>query len=650
MDVPSHQIADGSDEQLSQSQLAAAHERRRILRDAGAVLDAGGTLEVAASAARTSTATLSRLLAIAHRDLPVHAPHRQKAAHLLMMPLVDLAPKVSGGRPDRWESFAQLDAVQRKLAALYLATVRASSESMTHGRHTGSVRLALERFAEEVECPEPLRALLRSGRHPAALRRFLGRITTDVEQRFRGSKHYALHSVSQTRDNTIALPDGRRVPNRAGFLIEFDDMSVNQPFWSEGPEGVILSRQGLYARDVRSRRWLGFELIARPREAYRAEDILRFIRRLMQRYGKFPVLRLEKGVWHSKSIRGFEVTPTGDINDVALVRAGMQDEERQLLQDGLRGIGIEIHYVSTAHQKGGLEGGFAELQRVIGTYTTEFANIGAHAGEFEAAARQLRRARAGSAHPGDLGFAHIDALGERIEQAVAFANRRVREGRKTADEIWIEDEEQFRPTALSERDLAVFLPHITEVTIRELKVSCTVRGTEFEFRAREFAQLGNGFRVVIRFDPGEPGLGAAVYNREGSTLRNHGGWCPGEMLCWAAHEIPAPEYHVRDAATAAPLGEARSIQEIYYPGAVNAGRGIQKLQLKDITGAVRTFASILGRPGDAPARTLTARTGTGRSLEASTRVEASPAEPVTKPASPAEPVELPYHVRKLLAD
>ena len=608
----SHIIPDGSG--LTDSQRTEAQRNRTILLDALPYLLAGATQAETARAIRTNPPKLCRLLALS--DLGLKASDADRCQQLLAGPLSTLAPQRAPGRESQWTLLCELPAVQQKLTHLYLSTIGASGEAMTHHRHTGSVALTLERFAEEPECPRELAAVLARGSQPKPFLQLLGKITTDHEQRVRGAKKMALHGATARRDQTIALEDGRRAMNRAGFIWSLDDMSSNHPFTFPQPDGTDgLSRQGLYAWDVASRAWLGFDLVARPREAYRAEDILRFLRRLMMTRGKPAVLRLERGIWHSNAIKGIT------LDDVPVqdggTRPAMDADEKARLQDGLAAIGIQIQYVHNAHGKGEIEGGFRYLQTIVATYAPQYVCIGRHAGEFEAGAKAVRRVRAGSHRAVDLGFATMGQLGDAIERAMQFHNRR-RVGRDhTPEEIWSKDTAAHPLPSLTEKDLAAFLPTIREATINGLRITCQVDGVPHDWRAEKFADLGNGYRVWIRFDPSEPTLGAAVYNREGDTLRNHLRLGEGHWITWARWEMPAPQLHYKGDAEV----EAIDMEAHYGVGTRDEGLGIRKKQEASINKWVRTVGRITGLPGQPRVASASQRDGTGQVLDVSTAAQ-----------------------------
>ena len=510
-----------------------------------------------------------------------------------------------GGRPPSAEQ-----AFQSKLREIYLATVGAGSANMTRGRRTAKMALAMQSMAEEPECPKELAARLRRGKYPVCLLRFLKRITPELENRLRGPKHFQLNGLNSRRDQTIRFEDGTRGEMPAGFKWVFDDMSSNQPFYAVmGKEGaapaaqVLFSRQGLYAIDERSLRWLGKMLVARPREAYRAEDILRFLRSLMQVYGKPDLIVFELSVWASRKIRGFRITETQAVIEEEFDRPEMVATERQELQQGLEAIGVRLLFAHSAHGKI-IETAFNYLQDVLAVKTREFVNVGRHAGEFESSAKRVRQVRSGRG-PGELGFAEMSELSERIDQAFGFINGRANSRGEVPDEVWSADcgcgtctDEHGRTRTdtgkrplpeLQPDDYAAFLTETRERSIDGGRVTCEVDGCKHDFRAPWMIELGSGFRVYLKFDPMEPTLGAAVYSRETGPANIHG-WKRGKFIGWAVWEMPGPAADV--------IGNVRGVErgpveEFYGPGAFDNGDNLRRKQNK----VVATAFSALPRPG-----------------------------------------------------
>lgn len=578
-----------------------ALRRLRLVQCVRAGTDAGQSTAKACAAAGVDQATYSRWTARV-ADLDISDPTQRDTA------LEALTPGRSPGRPCSYDVLLELDNVRAKLDTIYLATVGASSDYSAHGRRTAKLATALIRFAEEPECPAALSVRLRRGYQPAAFVRYLRRITPELESRLRGPKNYLLAGPQSRRDMTIRLADGRRADLPAGFLWELDDMSVNQPFWVEGPDGPMLSRQGLYCRDVASGRWLGVELVTRPRESYRAEDILRFLRRLIQIHGRPDMLRLEQGIWRARSITGFRISETGAVIEEPVERPGLAPETQAQLQDGLRSVGLEIQYATSSHRKGGIEGGFNLLQTVIATYTTEYQNAGRYGGEFEHAAKQLRRVRAESHHPSAVGFAPIDAAATAIERAMTHVNGRVLgRAKQPPDEIWTAGTTRRPLPQISRNDLAAFLPDLREVTVRGGLITVQADGRAIDFRSETLIELGYGYKVYARLDATDPSLGAALYNRETSSA-NHQGLRPGQFIGWADFEVPGPQATID--ATHIPGLEARTARDIY--GTDDQGKDLRKAQLR----AVRTAFRALPRPGQPSVRAATMRDGRGNVAEA----------------------------------
>lgn len=595
--------------------LAVAAARRALLVQALPLLAEGATQSEVAVRLGVSGANLSRVLSLRGRS----GSPLERCQALLTLPLVDLVEeeRIKGKRSD-FEALLEDGTLRTELHDLYLSTLRASSEAMTNRCHTGSMALALSRLADHVGCPAWAADKLRAGAQPAPLLRFMRRITPELEQLVRGERKFRLHGPSGQRDNTLRLPDGSRARMLAGYRVVMDDMSVNQPFYCDVIEGgrvaqTILSRQGLYALDEATWRWLGAELIARPREAYRAEDILRFVHRLMAEHGKFDVLVLEQGIWKARSISGYRVTEAGiEIEDTQ--REAMSPEESANLAAGLQGIGVRIEYVTSARGKL-IEGAFSHLQPVLATFTRDWQNIGAHAGEFERGARMLRRVRAGSHHPETLCFAPMDALRDRIAQAMQWINSRKRDcvGGRSSDEAWSDDMGLRDLPRLADYERAAFLPETRERMLRggAIHFGSGLTGYPFSFRAGQvFAELGDGYRVLVKFDPTHPTLGAAILNAEPpDNPRNATRLRVGQFVCWAEFELCAPRGEVQ----VLPDGHI-AVQDYYGLGnPLDYDHG--DAELRKQKSWFRSAAAILPRPGQPVIKSGTMRDGRGNSLE-----------------------------------
>jgi hypothetical protein len=458
------------------------------------------------------------------------------------------------GKAGDWADFARQPEVIKAVKHLYYLTVSASCDQAGKSRRSGSMALAMERFAEDPLChPHPvLQEMLRRGKIPACFLRILRRITPEMEQRHRGAKHQSLNgSLIQRRNNKMILEDGTEFDLAPGDWWVFDDMSDNQRFWFLGPDGQpMIGRQGLYAYDV-CHHWLGCELVGTSRDSYTAAIILRFIRRLMQTYGKpRHGIVFEQSVWKAASIAGYRRTPQGDFVESEMERPAMSVDDVKFIQDGLKSIGIRVHYTYTPRGKE-IEGAFNYLQRVAAVASPEHINGGRHAGEFEQAAKAERRAHAGSHHPAGLGFAEMGARADKLAEVMEWINRR-REfknpeyGRQNS-----EQETAGYPALapLTRNDLQAFLPRLHKlIQVRGLKATVTCDGAQYDFADPEgshlFASLGAGYRIALKFDPGEPSLGAAIYNMETSTA-NHHGWQRGQFIGMAAFLPQVPRFDFR---------------------------------------------------------------------------------------------------------
>jgi hypothetical protein len=539
---------DGTDvsaRRLTEAALMKGAERARLLKVARPLFGSH-TLEEIAGLVGTSAPTLCRL--------------KRDYAHLSddeLIPENLAAEFTNSGRTSPYQALADDPKVQQRLEELYLLSCGASSDYMTKGRRTGSAAAVLKIFARDPLCPPMLSEELRRGKEPAPLVRVIRRVTDLMEQRSRGEKHAGLHgTVTHRRSLIEIMADGSQVPIELGDWWVFDDMSDNMPHWwalengTEETKGTYgIGRQGLYAYDPARPSgtengprgwWLGVEKIGTVRDSYTAAIILRFIRRLMQDFGKpRRGIVFERSVWQAQSIAGFRITANGSLVDEEVERDPLANEERALIQKGLESLGLKIHYTHTPRGKE-IESAFNYLQRLkpmvatlsgpaeAGTPYPIPVNIGRHAGEYEHAAKQLRRARAmsggaNSFNPAELGFLHIDASADLDEKVMQIIN----------EERQVNGAGYPDLPPLEQRDMAVFLPEIRELELRNGKVTAKEAGQPFDFCAPElFASLGSGYRLYVRFDPSEPTLGAAIYNRETSSA-NFEGWQDGMFIGFA---------------------------------------------------------------------------------------------------------------------
>lgn len=565
----------------------------------------GVTLLELARALGSSQATVCRLK---HRYAEV--PYEELTVERLM-------PVIPDGTKSPWEFLAAQADVQKELGTLYLATVGASSPYMSKGRRSGSAALALERFADSPLCPPTLAATLRKGSQPKPLLRVIRKITPEVEQLYRGEKHLTLNgSQVRRRELVEILSDGGNRVIAPGDWWVFDDMSTNHPFWFTGPDGdPLIGRQGLYAYDV-CRSWIGFELIGTGRDSYTSAIILRFLRRLFTAYGKpRRGVVFELNVWRARTITGHRIIEQGGARalpaavEMEFERPEMLAAEKALLQDGVRALGIDIHYTYTPRGKE-IEGAFNYLQRVFPTFARDVAplrvQMGHHAGEFEAGAKAVRQVKSGSKHPADLGFMHIDQHAALTEKSMDWINRRktwneddttrraeLRDALNDSGDVTGSRSSPIRKlTALTEMDTAALMPEKRALMIRDGRVTALVDGQPLDFVSELISRLGSGYHIVIGFDSSDPAAGAAIYNNETSS-KNWGGWQIGEFIGWADFAGTVARFDFR----------ARS-QRGETDG-MNHSRAHNR--------AVRTAFRAIGIPS---ARAATARDGRGQVIEA----------------------------------
>jgi len=561
---------------LSARQRAAAHARWQLLKAALPLLESRLSQSQAARLVGIADAKLCRLLALAKTSGAERISSAEKCRRLLAGPLADLAPGVSTGAPSEFQTISELPAVRRRLLRLYVATFGASTEQALNDRRTGSQATALARLPDLCpEIPPLLAAKLRHGAKPKPFVQYLGRWTAELEAKWRGPRHYTLAGVSGRRTLTVEQADGTTEDLRPGTWV-FDDMSSNLPFWFEVPAGVIppedsgkarglarmiqrfgcgLGRQGLYAWDWASASWLGLELLGRVRDAYTKDIILRFVHKLILQYGKPDRIIFERNVWQANVISGWDVREDGAVIEVpdADERPAMEDETVNLLQDGLKAIGIELIYTHTPRGKP-IEGAFNHHQRIVPTFLEEdeAVNIGRHAGEFEWAEKRRGQAAAGSAHPRDRGFIHIDRHADVSWNAMEWEGGRPKKsrGNQCPTEILLSSLASLpsHRKTLSEEEHARFLPEIRgPLKLRGGHVTVAVDTEPYQFiHPEHFAALGDGFRVSVAFDPAEPSKGMAIYNAEQSDRVNHLGYKLGQYICLASLHAAGPVISYRD--------------------------------------------------------------------------------------------------------
>ena len=530
-----------------------------------------------------------------------------------------LAPIKDGGRECEWEFLLAQEPVRAKLLEIYLATMGASSARAANDRRTAKIATALVNFAYEPECPAKLGEKLRAGYQPVPFVTYLrAAVTPEIEARLRGPKHSQLYGHSSVRDWTCRLPNGDRFEMPAAYTLSMDDMSANQPFYVERPAAAgndsetILSRQGLYALWAKHKVWEAVDLIARLRESYTAADILRTFYRICRSLGGVPpFVEFEQGIWKANKISGWQ--RDGDwLVEEQLDRPGMAKDQMNTISAGLGLCGVKVLYKTKAHQKH-IETHFNALQNILAIVARQYQCIGRYAGEFELPGKQLRRVRAGSHHPRDLHFASQSQLAD----CIAEAFRRTWEmpsaiPGKTRYEAHQEDLTQVGLLPLTPRLFAACLPgELRKTKITGGYINVEHRRTAYQFRAEEFAHLGDGYELYYKFDDTDPNLGAAIFNRTSpNNSANFQGWQMDEFMFVAPREIPGPKLEV----ASAPAGvRVETVEDRYGAGAVDRGDLTRRQQDKFVATAFRSMP----RPGQPSVRSASARDGRGNVVEVS---------------------------------
>lgn len=403
-----------------------------------------------------------------------------------------------------------------------------------------SMRYAIEQFARDERCSADTRTKIleeldraarrsRDPQWPVSLQR-AARVTANERAEFRGKKHLQSIALAPRKGMFWEDASGQRHLIRSHTAWMMDDYSTNQPYVIEVPvwEGgrVVgttpqVCRQMLVCGDLYSGMWLGVESIGRERDAYRAEDILRFILHCIDAHGTMPQrLILERGRWDSKAVHGIEVW----------------DGHRHVLWGGLGAL-MEVSNGFDSRHKAALESNLSVLQTAL--HHTG-ADIGRKRGEFELATTKMLAVNAGRLDPRAAGFLEQAASEELHAKAMDALNRRPKT-REAFDKPVVpmdlmEDAIVPRPLPVSERWR--FCPVKREATIRRgglIEVAVKEYPRSFLFAVNgveENVCLENGYAVLIAFDPARPDLGCHVANAEMGS-RNRNGYGFGQKILHA---------------------------------------------------------------------------------------------------------------------
>jgi hypothetical protein len=408
-----------------------------------------------------------------------------------------------------------------------------------------SVTFAVEEFARtHPDCRPEIRAAIleemdtaarqrRYCRWPISMRR-AATVTLEERRMLRGSKAFESISFSPRKGLFFVDANGNNIKLAPHAAWVMDDYSTNEPYEIEGGR---LCRQVLASMDVFSDAWLSVEMIGRERDAYRAEDIVRFILRTIDSAGTMPLfLLLERGRWDSTGVHGLDL---GCISPKYEGRAW----------GGLDDLFTIIHGYSSRH-KAQLESSFSILQRALAHSGTE---IGRHRGEFEKATKDFLAVQAGRKKALECGFLTQDQAREAHWQAMQQLNARGKHRAATgtveipSDLMSLWDEEEARPLPASERWR--FLPCKRKATVRGGFIETSVAPYRQPFRFQinglpSGIDLPTGYTLLIAFDPAMPAMGAYVCNGETDT-KNRAGWGLGEYLMTAPGSDDVPMIDLR---------------------------------------------------------------------------------------------------------
>lgn len=406
-----------------------------------------------------------------------------------------------------------------------------------------SVRYAIEAFPRHDCCQPTTRAKIneildraaRAGREPHFPRALCRAafVTEDERMRLRGQKHAQAKEFSPRKGMWFEDAEGNKMPILAHTVWTMDDYSANQPYIVTAEDGQSrLCRQYLMAQDVFSSAWIGSEAIGRERDAYRGEDILRFILRTIDGQGTMPrFLLLERGRWDSRAVHGLPLNDDpsgprwGGLDDLFCIKHGF-----------------------TPRHKAALESNLSLLQRALSHSGTE---IGRTRSEFEDATKALLAVQAGRLDPLKAGFLPLGASSELHWQAAQQLNARPK-SRVNFDQAVVPNDllqqaEERRPLPPDERWR--FFPVKRAGTVRGGFVEVALEHWPRSFRFQvngvlDGLYLDNGHAIFIAFDPAQPHLSAMIANAETGT-RNRAGWPLGYNLVLAPQETEAPQFTLR---------------------------------------------------------------------------------------------------------
>lgn len=477
------------------------------------------------------------------------------------------APSASTGRPPAVVLTAEESAALRK-----------------HALGKDSSRLAVEDFLRDPVCQAStaevlIRCLDRAAEtrqpvsFPLSARRILS-VTKEERNQFRSRRSTLRSQFVGHRGMFDRDEDGTAFDIHPGDIYESDDMSLNEYFRFTDPDTgeQMIGRQSLMTQDVYSQSFLGGSPIGRARDAYRVEDIADHMLAIVQAWGLPLRWRLERGPWENNFIDG-----------IPLDKLGRPEQRWGSLTDL-----FNIQRAWNPNQKGGIEGSFRHLQRLL-AHNPGSPTIGTFAGEFEQASKHAMRAKKGRENALNK-FWEMQSGANALVAGLERFNGELKQrdclnGRFSPDELFAERPEK---RVLKAADAWLFNPVKRIATVRNGCIETTAPhwGCPFRFAINGIAEsmfMGTGHQVLISFHPGHPENGCAVFNADMGT-RNRSAWRFGQFLLTAPFVPLAPQIDLsRDQpnfkakADAAMRGEFRAVKaagQISAPSISSARDGL----------------------------------------------------------------------------
>lgn len=333
-------------------------------------------------------------------------------------------------------------------------------------------------------------------------------VTDEERARFRSRKATQNVEMMTPRGMLWCDEDGEFHDLLPGMLWELDDYSTNQPyFWTDPASGEInLGRQIFAAIDVCAAAWLGFDHIGRERDAYRGEDIVRYLGRLFRAHGVPRFLRLERGSWESSYVHGIEV-------------------EGMATKWGALDHFCTIKHTWKSKGKGLIESSFNPLQAWL-AHTGR--DVGRFRGEFELATKAWLQCKQSGRDPRELGFLSADESGALHEAAARKMNIRPRERKALGERVAPDDlvaRLGWHTTPFPEAEAWRLLPCKARRVVMGGLVTVAPGGgwpqLTFTVNGVSDLHLENGHAVLVACDPARPDLGAYVANADRSAKNRH---------------------------------------------------------------------------------------------------------------------------------